>query len=356
MLKVGEKILSRQDIYRYFGSLQQIAGLKRFTYSEGKAKGLEAVECRSGNGLRFVILLDRGMDIGLCEYKGIPIAFRSPTGESFPSFFEAQGTEWLRNFGGGLLVTCGLTYLGSPNNDQGEELGLHGRISNLPAEEIALDSRWERNECIFRVKGKVREAKTLFTNMVLQRDITNRLGENRILIKDQIINEGAHKTPFMFLYHINIGYPLLEKGSQFCAPSLEVKPRDSIAAVSFRDYAFYSNPIVNYPDTVFYHNLKKDQKGWTKAALINKKRQLGLYVYYDATYLPNFIQWKFLEDGHYVTGLEPSNCLVEGRSVEREKGTLFYLNPGESREIHIEIGLLTSIKAIEEIQSELGNF
>ena len=98
MLKIGEKILSRQDIYRYFGSLQQIAGLKRFTYSEGKAKGLEAVECRSGNGLRFVILLDRGMDIGLCEYKGIPIAFRSPTGESFPSFFEAPRYRVAKKF------------------------------------------------------------------------------------------------------------------------------------------------------------------------------------------------------------------------------------------------------------------
>ncbi|MHC2995629.1 MAG: DUF4432 family protein [Candidatus Atribacteria bacterium] len=66
------------------------------------------------------------------------MAFRSVVGESLPSFFEARGTGWLRNFGGGLLVTCGLTYLGSPGNDKGEGLGLHGRISNLPAEEIGL--------------------------------------------------------------------------------------------------------------------------------------------------------------------------------------------------------------------------
>jgi len=31
-----------------------------------------------------------------------------------------------------------LTYLGAPNNDQGEELGLHGHIYNLLAEEIGL--------------------------------------------------------------------------------------------------------------------------------------------------------------------------------------------------------------------------
>ena len=55
-----------------------------------------------------------------------------------------------------------------------------------------------------------------------------------------------------------------------------------MAATNFRDYAFYSNPMTNYPDTVFYHRLKKDQRGWSKAALINKKRQLGLCIYYDA--------------------------------------------------------------------------
>jgi len=119
------------------------------------------------------------------------------------------------------------------------------------------------------------------------------------------------KPPLCFYIILILDFLYWRKVVNFVPPSLEVKPRDSIAAASFRDYAFYSNPIANYPDTVFYHNLKKDQKGWSKVALINKKRQLGIYVYYDATYLPNFIQWKFLEDGHYVTGLEPANCLVE---------------------------------------------
>jgi hypothetical protein len=53
MLKIGEKILSRKDIYQYFGSLQQVAGLRRFTYAEGKAKGLEAVECISRDSYCF---------------------------------------------------------------------------------------------------------------------------------------------------------------------------------------------------------------------------------------------------------------------------------------------------------------
>jgi len=44
------------------------------------------------------------MDIELCKYQAIPIAFHSAVGESSPFFFEAGGTEWLRNFGGGLLV------------------------------------------------------------------------------------------------------------------------------------------------------------------------------------------------------------------------------------------------------------
>lgn len=45
MLKIGNKFLTREEIKRYFGSLDQIAGLRRFTYQEGRAQGLEPTNC-----------------------------------------------------------------------------------------------------------------------------------------------------------------------------------------------------------------------------------------------------------------------------------------------------------------------
>ena len=352
MLKIGHKFLTREEIKRHFGSLHQIAGLSRLTYQDGRARDLEAVECRTGSGLRYHVLLNRGMDIGLCEYRGIPIHFRSAVGESSPTFFEPTGDEWLRNFGGGLLVTCGLSYLGSPNIDQGEQLGLHGRISNSPAEEIALESIWDKNDCTFLLKGKVREAKTLSTHLLLSRKISSRLGENKILLQDIISNEGFHRSPLMLLYHMNIGYPILDQESRLYAPSLQVIPRNHHAEKEIDYFDQYSTPKVNYPDTVFYHQLKIDTTGWSRVALVNPARNLGISVYYDAGHLPHFIQWKFLEMGNYVTGLEPANCLVDGRSEERKQRSLVYLEPGEKQVIQLEIGLLTSS---DELDQEIKN-
>jgi len=41
--------------------------------------------------------------------------------------------------------------------------------------------------------------------------------------------------------------------------------------------------------------------------------------------------------GVYVLGLEPANCRVEGRS--RARGTLQFLEPGECRDLQVEIAL-----------------
>ena len=35
--------------------------------------------------------------------------------------------------------------------------------------------------------------------------------------------------------------------------------------------------------------------------------------------------------GLHVLGIEPANCYVEGRAAERARGSLQYLEPGESR-------------------------
>jgi hypothetical protein len=51
-----------------------------------------------------------------------------------PQLFPDKGLNWLRTFAGGLLTTCGLTHAGGPETDEFGERGLHGLISNIPAE------------------------------------------------------------------------------------------------------------------------------------------------------------------------------------------------------------------------------
>lgn len=54
-------------------------------------------------------------------------------------------------------------------------------------------------------------------------------------------------------------------------------------------------------------------------------------ISFERAALPYFVLWKMGPSGTYVVGLEPANALVEGLAVERTKGRLQYLEPGESR-------------------------
>jgi hypothetical protein len=83
-----------------------------------------------------------------------------------------------------------------------------------------------------------------------------------------------------------------------------------------------------------------DAEGFTMAALVNMPLGLGVFVRSRQAELPFFTQWKMMGEGMYVVGLEPGNCLVEGRTRERASGRLSFLAPGEEREFLLECGVL----------------
>ncbi|RPH34838.1 DUF4432 family protein, partial [bacterium] len=134
---------SREQILSHVGDLLQVAGMRTLELQDGLEKGVRIADVRTGSGLRFQVSLDRGTDISMAEYKGIPLAFRSPNGDVHPHRFEPQGHGWLRGFPGGLMTGCGMTHVGSPCVDEGEALGQHGRLAVLPAAAVRRASRWE---------------------------------------------------------------------------------------------------------------------------------------------------------------------------------------------------------------------
>ena len=62
----------------------------------------------------------------------------------------------------------------------------------------------------------------------------------------------------------------------------------------------------------------------------------GVNIRYDADELKYFTEWKMMGEYEYVLGLEPGNCLPDGRNVMREKGILEILKPDEERIFHIK--------------------
>jgi hypothetical protein len=48
-----------------------------------------------------------------------------------------------------------------------------------------------------------------------------------------------------------------------------------------------------------------------------------------------------LAPGMYLTGLEPATCGILGRAAERERGTIDWLAPGETRRFDVTIRAYT---------------
>ena len=132
-MRIGRQVYTREDVLRRVGNQSQLGGTRHYALAQGRAKNVAAIDVDTGAGLHFTILPDRTMDISAATYKGTNLVYRTPNGEVHPSFYEPAGGGWLRTFFGGLVTTCGLTYLGGPGKDGDEDLGAHGRASTTPA-------------------------------------------------------------------------------------------------------------------------------------------------------------------------------------------------------------------------------
>lgn len=352
-----DKKWKKEELLSFIGDIKQIAGAVPFEYSDGKAKSVRGVKIKNGSGLEFIVLPDRCMDIPEISLNGIPLSYNSPTGITSPVYFESSGAEWLRSFFVGLLTTCGLRNAGPPNIDQGEELGLHGRIGNTGAEDVSINQEWNGDEYSINVKGVMREAKVFFENMRLTRTISTWLGRTGFTLEDVVENRGFQPEPNLLFYHINFGFPLLGPNAQIIAPILKTTPRDD-AAVQDKEneWLTFGSPEYPFAERVYFHELAGDSNGNTFVALWNKDigngSQLGAVIRYNITELPAFCEWKVLQKGLYVLGLEPGKALPVGREELRKGGNLPFIQSMERDKITIHFEFFNSketlIKLIKE--------
>lgn len=219
--------MGKREERKYIGNLSQLFDVKEYRMLGGRADGMRAVDIDNGAGLCATVLADRGMDLGRVSFRGINMSFLSPCGYVAPTYYDEQGANWLRSFTAGMMTTCGLTNIGSPCKDAGEQLGLHGRIANTPAEQFGVTIDEEKESVSLR--GMMRHSTVFQDHLLLTREITVARGENKIHIKDQIRNAGYRTSPFMMLYHCNLGYPLLDEDAVVWIPAIETKARDAHA-------------------------------------------------------------------------------------------------------------------------------
>lgn len=248
--------------------------------------------------------------------------------------------------------------MGEPCEENGEKLGLHGRVSNIAAENVLADSEWEGDDHVMWVQGKIRDVTSLGDKLVLKRKITSWMSKPEILIEDEVENIGSQKSPFMVLYHMNMGFPLLGRSSKLLIGEALTEPLDNEAKkeVNLKNYSCFSDPVKGFIDQVFEHDIKPDRNGFCNFAFLNPDLNngsgFGIGFSFSKESLPYLTQWKKLDEGEYVCGLEPSNCYVRGREMERKSGMLKFLNPGEKAKMLLKLCILKSSDEIELFKSK----
>jgi hypothetical protein len=329
-----------KELALYVGSMDQLARVRTSVLDDGRGRGIRIADVDNGTGLRFTVLLDRGMDIGEASFRGVPFAYQTPAGAVHPAYFDPDGLRWLRSFGAGLMTGCGMRNVGSPEAaGANDPLGLHGRLSNIPAENITVSKGWKDGRYELSVTGVVREVSFYGENMELRRSISAAMGSNTITFCDEITNRGVRPAPLMFLYHINAGFPLLSEASVVEGRIKKTLPRNEVAAAGMTQWNVCQPPTDGYEEQCFFHQIAADEDGMARVTLRNPESGLAMTVAYRTAELPCFTQWKMMGQQEYVMGLEPANCHPGGQSAERKNGTLKILNAGESVSFKVAIEL-----------------
>ncbi|MCI1723236.1 MAG: aldose 1-epimerase family protein [Lachnospiraceae bacterium] len=317
---------------QYFGHETQVYGIEEHRLVGGKGDGMRLLEVRNANGLEAVISPDRNADISRLRFRGQNLSYFSPCGYAAPAYYESEGTNFLKSFTAGFLTTCGLQAVGNPCTDQGEVLPLHGSIANTPADHV----QWEEEDGNLVIRTRTPDEQIFGRKLVLSRTFAFPIEKNEFTFTDVIENRGDHKEPFEILYHMNMGYPMLDEDSIVRIASDKVTPRNTHAAEDIKNWMNMEKPTPGYEERCYYHEMKK----CGHASIFQPKKKIGLAIDYNAEELDCFVEWKMMGVRDYVLGLECGNAYPDGRNIMREKGILKFLAPGEKKTYSVKITMM----------------
>lgn len=333
----------------------QLGGIETVVIDNGTARGIRVAWINTGSGLRYKVLIDRAMDIGDAFYNQYNLTWYSHLGVTYPQPLSDKGTDWLKTFGGGLVTTCGLTHIGGPEVDEYGERGLHGRISNLPAEIESiiqpdpLEGRFDMS-----ITGRIRQSHPLGIQFELKRTISATLGVPVIRIHDEVMNRGNLPAPHMILYHCNFGWPLADEGTDIVWQGTW-KPRDEFSSRVFRKESNYRKCPAVLPDhagsgeAVAFIDITADAMGMCTCGLHNHEIGIALALRFRKEQLPWLTNWQHWGKGEYVTALEPGTNPPVGQAMARQQNSLLFLTPGESKEYDLEFEILNN-------EAKIANF
>jgi hypothetical protein len=340
--------------------------IKKYPLHGGKQEGVELIVLDNGK-LQITLCPTRGMGVLSVTMGDVRLGWDSPVKEIVhPKHINLSargGLGWLDGFNE-WMCRCGLESNGHPGTDKfinnvGDEatmdLTLHGKIANLPAQEVEVVVDREAPYRI-RVRGLVHERMFMGPKLALQTELSTEPGSATFRITDEITNNGAADQEFQILYHTNFGKPLLEAGATFLAPIDRITPFNENAAKGMKMYAEYAGPKAGFIEQVYCIVPRADTDGRTLILLQNKGKDRGASLSFFVKELPYLTQWKntAAEEDGYVTGLEPGTGFPFNRRIERKFGRVPKLAPHASRSFSIDYAIHAGEAEVKTIADRIA--
>lgn len=339
-------------------NIHQLGGIRTGTLDApgtGGSGGVRVALIDTGAGFRFTVALDRGGDLVDAHYNQHGLAYLSPNGLRPPNAAYHHENEWLRNWAGGLVTTCGPEYIGGSREEAGIRTNLHGRFSNLPAVvERLLQPDLRRGRLEMGLDLIVRDTRMFGPNFEIRRALRCTLGQPEVTLTDEVTNCGDTPAAHHWLYHCNLGYPLLDARARFiyrgqaeywiCPPPAGQDIVQPLGATAM-------NRLKRVPAALAEHagggerglivTAEPEPDGTCRVGIVNEKLALGLELAYPATALPRLAHWQhFGPRGSYASALEPFYGSLLGRARDPHPLANATLQPGESRRYQLRIRVL----------------
>jgi hypothetical protein len=356
-MRSGEQVHTYlQRVKGKISNTAQAGGIETSVLDNGAGRGTRIAWVNTGTGFRYKIVIDRAMDIADAFYSAHSLSWLSNGGVTAAQPLANKGIDWLRTFFGGLLTTCGLSHVGGPESDEHGERGIHGNISNTPAEiESIIQPDPVNGVADFSITGVMRETKIFGPSLELRRTISGTLGQPYLIIHDEVTNKGNVAVPHMILYHINFGWPLADEGAKLVwKGKMQLPDREGDDKIFNDNYDFRTCPPpldihLSTGEAVVFIDAEANESGECVAGIFNEAIQLGVKISFNKKQLPWLTNWQHWGYGEYVTGIEPGTHPPIGQAKARRDGILISLEPGEKRKYDVKIELLTT-------ESDINNF
>ena len=315
------------------------------------------------NKAGFIELLPfQGQQIWKARFEGRDLQLKT-------HFTEPGNTsDFLKTFGG-FMVHCGALRVGGPAG--GDIHPLHGELPNAPYQKAWLVYGEDKNGKYLSTSGQYdyREFFGSYYSAVPE----VRLYENstELDISMRIKNISNRQMELMYLCHINFS-PVDGSQLEYSAAynNENVKIRSSIPShiKPDKDYVrtideLKINPVLHHkinreltadPELVFYINYSADETGRCHTLQIHPDGKSD-YVCHQKSQLPKAMRWISRTPDHDAIALvEPATCEVEGYLLEKQKGNVMILNPGEEFTCNIQAGAL-DVTRTNEVLKKIRN-